>query len=392
MPSSVEKARDMYLCVWGGEGKSARGGGLLAIVWRRCEKGAQATAAGGHGPPQRRVRGGRPGAMRANRLARRGLHKVAGHLKVVVFALQLLKLLRHVCSCRRDTRTFGRIRNHAGPHVIPHSGAQLVGGHIGPVLVLGLLDHPPLDPLWPAALRRLTKQVGDGGGDARRAELLGTVARWDEVEPDEVVGYLFIVLGRQVGDKLEQRELQLRRHLEHHAPVQDAELAVGGTQEITRVRITGRAWVVGPAPTGSRGKPPAGAWAEWSWAERGRQVAPGVGVGGAEWVGVEGHAAEPRHVARVRVSQPLPVHPLRRQHVSGGELIHHPRRCHRVEPARPHRSGEGGRAGSLAPVIQLINEAAAPFVHQSDQVGVQLVDPLPGGSEAPHHVQVERDR
>ena len=46
-----------------------------------------------------------------------------------------------------------------------------------------------------------------------------------------------VVLDVQVRDELKERILQVRRHLERHAPVEDAELAVRRAQQIARVRV-----------------------------------------------------------------------------------------------------------------------------------------------------------
>jgi hypothetical protein len=133
-----------------------------------------------------------------------------------------------------------------------------------------------------------------------------------------------------VRDELDQRVLQVARHGQGHPPVEDAEAAVLGAQQVARVRVAVQAARV---------------------EEHGE-------------VGVDRDGAEARHVGRLVPVEPRPVHPLRHQHLARRELADDGRRGHRVEPAVLHRAHEVLGVLGLVDVVGLGDEAAAPLVHQ----------------------------
>ena len=78
----------------------------------------------------------------------------------------------------------------------------------------------------------LRQEVDDARVLRRRLAALG-----HEAELDEVARYLGVVARHQVGHVLDKSEPQVGREAAHQAPVEDAQPAVGGAQQVARVRV-----------------------------------------------------------------------------------------------------------------------------------------------------------
>ena len=97
-------------------------------------------------------------------------------------------------------------------------------------------------------------------------------------------------------------------------------------------------------------------------------------------VGVDGHAAQPRHVGRGVEVEARAVDPLSDKDAAAGEVVDDGRRGDGVEAAAGHRLHESLRVRCFEEVVRLGDETAAPLVderlRQVDVLGVgrYLVD------------------
>eukprot|EP00964_Phaeocystis_antarctica_P039960 scaffold22828_cov72-Phaeocystis_antarctica.AAC.2 len=276
--------------------------------------------------------------------------------------------LFHDVAHARDVDALGlELRLHALHHFGLRRLLELFVAQLGAVALLELPLHALGDLGGPAARRELAEGEGDALRDARGLELLGGDALGREAQVDEVLRDLAVVLGVDVRDELEQRVLEVLRHVERHAPIEDAQPAVGGAQQVARVRVA----------------------VQHARVEQHRQV------------GVDRHAAQPRHVGRGVAVEARALHPLRDEHAVAHELRDDGGRADRVEPALLHVHREVDGVLGLEPVIGLGHEATAPFVDELqrhlDVRGIrrEAVDhvgqPRLEGRGQAEHVQVERD-
>ena len=90
--------------------------------------------------------------------------------------------------------------------------------------------------------------------------------------------------------------------------------------------------------------------------------------------GVDGHAAQPGHVRRVRHVKTGALHPIGHEDVVAHQIVHHGGRAHGAQSVDVHGLSKLARVVCLQSVVSLGHKAAAPLVHERKRrVDVGLV-------------------
>ena len=214
------------------------------------------------------------------------------------------------------------------------------------------------ETLGAATLGERREQKPDG---ARHAQVLHSLplTGGNETHGVQITWDSLKVLAHEVSDEAEDGGAQVLAHGGHETPVQDAQLAVVGAEEVTRVGI--------------RVKRPD--------VEQHRQVTR------------ERHRTQPWHVALLGRVQPLPVDPAGGENTPGGRGRHDGRGGDDAREvwSRLHREPELLTRRRLLPVVQLVYEPDTPLVHERLEVGVESLELPPRLRERADDADVERD-
>ena len=92
-------------------------------------------------------------------------------------------------------------------------------------------------------------------------------------------------------------------------------------------------------------------------------------------VGIERDTAKTADIVFCRFGQAFPVDPFGNEHPVARELIDHLRRRYGVEPTRLHRRQKPPAVGGLAEVVELVDKAPTPLIHEAHDTFMREEDP-----------------